>query len=200
MSGSGFVAVWQNTTSGGSNVKARRYDSTGQPLGAEFRVNTYTTGYQQNPVVGADGGGAFVIVWESTLVSNVSGALFAQRYASTGAPMGSDFRVDAAGEFSSRPAIAVNGLGNVVVTWDSGTRVHGRIFCSALAGDFDNSAGIDVADVFYLINHLFAGGPTFAQGSGDVNGDGLVDVADVFYLINYLFAGGPGPACKPHPV
>ncbi|HKC24099.1 MAG TPA: dockerin type I domain-containing protein [Thermoanaerobaculia bacterium] len=94
----------------------------------------------------------------------------------------------------------MNGLGNVVVTWDTGSDVHGRIFCSALAGDFDNSAGIDVADVFYLINHLFAGGPTFAQGSGDVNGDGLVDVADVFYLINYLFAGGPGPACKPHPV
>jgi hypothetical protein len=52
---------------------------------------------------------------------------------------------------------------------------------------------VDLNDVFYLINSLFAGGPP-PVCSGDVNGDGHVDVEDVFYLINYLFAGGPPPA------
>lgn len=49
-----------------------------------------------------------------------------------------------------------------------------------------------MADIFYLINDLFAGAPT-SVGSGDANGDGVVNVLDIFYLINYLFAGGPAP-------
>jgi hypothetical protein len=193
VSAGGFVAVWQNTANGESNVKARLYDSAGTPQGAEFRVNTYTTGYQQNPAVGSDGGGNFVVVWESTLVSSFEGAAFAQRYTSAGAPLGSEFRVAAVSEFAGHPAVAVNGLGNFVVTW---TGVRGRLFCAALAGDVDNNASIDVADIFYLINRLFAGGPPLALGSGDANGDRSVDVNDIFFLINYLFAGGPGPACK----
>jgi hypothetical protein len=61
-----------------------------------------------------------------------------------------------------------------------------------LVGDVNGDSKVDVADVFYLINHLFAGGQG-PVGSGDVNGDGVVNVADVFYLVNYLFAGGPAP-------
>jgi hypothetical protein len=200
----GFVAVWQNVVTGGSNVKARLYDSAGAPQTAEFRVNTYTTGYQHHAAVGMDGGGGFVVVWESGLIVNGSGGIQAQRYTSAGAPLGTEFRVQTTNQEGNFPAIAVNGLGNFVVTYDgfdgNAVGVSGRFFCAALAGDVDNNSSIDVADVFYLINRLFAGGPPVAPGSGDVNGDGLVDVADVFYLINYLFAGGPGPACKPPPV
>jgi Dockerin type I domain/Metallo-peptidase family M12B Reprolysin-like len=60
------------------------------------------------------------------------------------------------------------------------------------AGDANGDGTVSVADVFYLINNLFAGGPS-PVGSGDANGDGSVSVADVFYLINYLFSGGPAP-------
>ena len=58
--------------------------------------------------------------------------------------------------------------------------------------DANGDGQTTVADVFYLINNLFAGGPP-AVGSGDANGDGQTTVADIFYLINYLFAGGPPP-------
>jgi hypothetical protein len=61
-----------------------------------------------------------------------------------------------------------------------------------LKGDVNADDKRDVADVFYMINALFAGGPQ-PVCSGDVNNDGKLDVADVFYLINYLFAGGPAP-------
>jgi hypothetical protein len=61
-----------------------------------------------------------------------------------------------------------------------------------VTGDLNGSCAVDVADVFYLIDALFAGGPA-PRGSGDVDGSGAVDVADVFYLINFLFAGGPPP-------
>jgi hypothetical protein len=56
----------------------------------------------------------------------------------------------------------------------------------------NKNGAVDVADVFYLINNLFAGGPP-PVCSGDVNADGTTDIGDVFYLINYLFAGGPAP-------
>ena len=59
-------------------------------------------------------------------------------------------------------------------------------------GDGNGDGNVDVLDVFYLINHLFAGGPA-PLAPADANGDGNVDVLDVFYLINHLFAGGPTP-------
>jgi hypothetical protein len=59
-------------------------------------------------------------------------------------------------------------------------------------GDVTGDGNVNVADVFYLINYLFAGG-TVPVGEADVNGDGAVGVADVFYLINFLFAGGAAP-------
>jgi predicted outer membrane repeat protein len=59
-------------------------------------------------------------------------------------------------------------------------------------GDANGDGTVDLADVFYVINFLFAGGPV-PLGRANVNGGSVIDVADVFYLINYLFAGGPAP-------
>lgn len=63
---------------------------------------------------------------------------------------------------------------------------------STLVADGNGDGVTDVADVIYLIQYLFAGGPA-PLGDADGNGDGAVNVADVFYLINYLFGGGPPP-------
>ncbi len=65
-------------------------------------------------------------------------------------------------------------------------------FRGGVIGDADGSGVVDVSDVFYLINYLFAGGP-LPIGPVDVDDNAAVDVADVFYLINHLFAGGPAP-------
>ncbi len=59
-------------------------------------------------------------------------------------------------------------------------------------GDADGNGVVNVADVFYLINFLFAGGPV-PIGESDADADAAVSVTDVFYLINHLFAGGPAP-------
>ena len=59
-------------------------------------------------------------------------------------------------------------------------------------GDANGDGVVDLADVFYVINFLFANGPA-PLGRANVNGGSVIDVADVFYLINFLFAGGPAP-------
>lgn len=63
-----------------------------------------------------------------------------------------------------------------------------------IAGDANGDSVVNVADVVYEINYLFADGPLpIFYECGDPNVDCKIDVADVVYLINYLFIGGPDP-------
>ena len=67
---------------------------------------------------------------------------------------------------------------------------------SFVHGDANGDVLVDIADVSYLINYLFIGGPApDPLAAGDANCDQVVDIADVSYLINYLFIGGPTPSC-----
>src|SRR6185295_3491360 len=61
-----FVVVWSDSTGDGSDyaVRGRRFTSAGTPRGADFVVNTYTTGAQQDAWVSADPAGNFVVTWE----------------------------------------------------------------------------------------------------------------------------------------
>ncbi|MFQ5608350.1 MAG: hypothetical protein ACE5GA_10415, partial [Candidatus Zixiibacteriota bacterium] len=70
--------------------------------------------------------------------------------------------------------------------------------CCAVAGDANNSGGVNIADVTYLIARIFAGGaaPPCCQ-EGDANGSGGINIADVTFLIARIFAGGAAPICGP---
>ncbi len=74
----------------------------------------------------------------------------------------------------------------------SGFKSGGFTYSNFPNGDANGDGAVTVADIFYLINTLFTGGPS-AVGPADVNGDGQVTVTDIFYLINYLFSNGPAP-------
>jgi hypothetical protein len=64
-------------------------------------------------------------------------------------------------------------------------------------GDANGDGGLNAADVVYLINYLFIGGPPpVPMVVGDVNCDGVINAADVVYLTNYLYISGPKP-CSP---
>jgi hypothetical protein len=65
-----------------------------------------------------------------------------------------------------------------------------------IRGDVNGDGVIDIADVVYLLNWVFFGGPEPAPlWVGDVNCDGVVDIEDVIYLVNYIFISGPLPSC-----
>ncbi|MFH1688321.1 MAG: M6 family metalloprotease domain-containing protein [bacterium] len=69
---------------------------------------------------------------------------------------------------------------------------------SSLCGDANGDAiGPDIADLVYLVNYMFNGGPTPPNlNAVDVNGDGMgPDIADLVYLVNYMFNGGPALNC-----
>ena len=118
-----FVVVWNSQGQDGSNlgVFGQRVASSGVPLGPEFRVNTYTTAYQDSPSVATDAAGNFVVAWaNSGGYGGVPSDLFGQRYASDGTPLGSEFRVNTfTTSAQNRPAVAAHAAGNFVIVWDS---------------------------------------------------------------------------------
>ena len=117
-----FVVVWASAGQDGSSygVFGQRYASSGAPLGAEFRVNDYTTGGQTSPEVRSDGAGSFVVVWEGAAQDGAGYGVFAQRYDAAGAPVGPEFRVNGyTTSDQARPSLALDSAGNFVVVWQS---------------------------------------------------------------------------------
>ncbi|MCK4858038.1 MAG: dockerin type I repeat-containing protein, partial [candidate division Zixibacteria bacterium] len=67
------------------------------------------------------------------------------------------------------------------------------------SGDANGDGYINIADVVFLIDYIFNGGPApVPMEVGDVDCDGAVNIADVTYLVAYIFAGGP-PPCVHYP-
>ena len=61
-------------------------------------------------------------------------------------------------------------------------------------GDLNQSGGVSLSDVVYLVQYLFAGGPApFSPANADVDCSGKVRINDCVYLINYIFLGGSSP-------
>ena len=116
----GFVVVWRSFGQDGSSNGnfGQRFASSGAPLGPEFRVNTFTTGYQAYPSVGSDASGNFVVAWNSFAQDGSGFGIFGQRYTASGAPLGPEFRVNTfVTGYQTYPVAASDALGNFVVAW-----------------------------------------------------------------------------------
>lgn len=69
-----------------------------------------------------------------------------------------------------------------------------------LCGDMDYSGNVDIDDVVFIINYMFAGGPAPDPFEvGNVNCLDAVDMDDIVFIINYMFAGGSVP-CEDCPL
>jgi hypothetical protein len=72
------------------------------------------------------------------------------------------------------------------------------VCCVGIRGNVDGDPGdnINVADLTYLVDYLFRGGPPPpCTEEGNVDGDPgeNINIADLTYLVDYLFRGGPPP-------
>ena len=117
-----FVIVWEsNGQTGTYETFARRYNYSGQPLGAEFQVNTSTYGSQGFTRIAMNDSGAFVVVWRSTHGLDGDGhGVFGQLYDSLGNPDGPEFRINSTtiGD-QTHPDVAMDADGNFIVIWVS---------------------------------------------------------------------------------
>jgi hypothetical protein len=197
--GSGnFIVAWQSYTQDGSSwgTFGQRYTASGEPLGSEFGVNTYTTGSQAAPFVAADSAGNFVVVWQGNGQDGASYGVFGQRYASTGASLGPEFRVNTHTTGSQRdPAIASDPLGNFVVLWE-GDAQDGSSF--GVFGQRFASTGAPLG-VEFRVNSFttsYQGNPAVASSaSGDfvVVWESLTQDGSLYGVFGQRFAGAGLP-------
>ena len=93
------------------------------PVGAEFQVNTYTTGTQNDSNVAGSLGCDFVVAWRSDGSSGSDSdarSVQAQRVTPSGLLIGNEFQVNSYTTQSQRtPNVGIAANGDFVVVWSS---------------------------------------------------------------------------------
>jgi hypothetical protein len=171
-----FVVVWHSLSSpgtdSGSSIQGQRYASNGSESGAQFQVNTFTTGLQTAPDVAIDPEGDFVVVWAdySSSVGEVKG----QRYASDGSTQGGEFQINSyTPQMQITPSVAMAEDGNFVVVWASGvvTETNGDGM-NVRGRRFDSNGSPQDAD--FLVNTYTTLRQWFPVVAADPDGDFVV--------------------------
>src|SRR5712692_3772433 len=102
----------------GLGIYAQRYNSSGNGLGGEFRVNTTTAGDQVNPSVAVDAGGSIYITWSSNGQDGSGWGVYGQQFQPSGTPDDGEFRINVttAGD-QHYASVGISPLGQMVVVW-----------------------------------------------------------------------------------
>jgi hypothetical protein len=174
--GGGFVVAWAQDDppyDGTAEIFARRYDAAGDPLGPEFRVNSYIPGNQLRPRIAHEPGGGFAIVWQSR--GDGSGtSIMARRFDATGAALGLQFQVNTieAGN-QLRSGIGFDAQGDFVIAWESwapygGDTSEGSVQAQRFAAD-GTRAGVQ-----FQVNETTAGEQGFPAVAVEPDGHFVV--------------------------
>ena len=152
----GFVVVWESDGQDGdlNGIHGQRYDANGNTVGAEFGVNTTTTGAQEDVSISALSDGGFVVVWAGNGAGDAQG-IFGQRYDANGNQAGSEFGINSTVSDSQDNAeVAALEGGGFVVVWSgpdgSGYGVSGQRYDAngnTVGGEFQvNTTTTDYQD------------------------------------------------------
>jgi hypothetical protein len=150
-----FVVVWCDPVGDDSGIFARRYDTSGNPVGPQFRVNTVTTGEPQRPAVAGAADGSFVVVWERYGLGAEAGG-FMRRYDSSGNPVGDPSPIGTGRK--SRLSVAMSPSGQFVVAWEDQENNDG------IKGQLYDVSGSPVGVEFGVNTDSAANSPSVAMG------------------------------------
>lgn len=188
----GFVIVWADEDGhdgDGSGVFGQMFSASGNTVGDEFQINSFTERNQQSPDIGGLQNGGFVVVWDgvdaSVIENNGGNNVFAQLYDETGAAVGDEFRVNSfADAVQSSSTVAVLNDGSFVVVWtvwpdhsDNGAGVYGQRYTedgSPIGAEFQVNTLATASTAPPAIDALLDGGfvvswRTEADSEGDLN-------------------------------
>jgi len=148
-----FVIAWEAIDPAGGDdasldIYAQVFDSLGDTIADEFRVNTEMLRDQVTPQAAMDADGDFVIVWVGGGIPGSGSDVFGQRFNELGAAQGLEFRVN-----NTTMASQVNGVvamdadGNFLVAWQS---VHQDGFSEGIVGREYDANGGTLVDEFIV--------------------------------------------------
>ena len=207
-----FVVAWASFAASpgddtdGRAVVARRFDSSGSPIGVDFQVNTYTSADQTVPDVAPLAGGEFMVSWLSygSVDDNDGSSVQAAHFDGDGAPVGEQFLVNAmttGGQLA--PRLAGDGDRRFIVVWQSfpaaipdtdGSSidarrfkfvdVEGRVFLDADLDGIQDDGEAGVADVWVALYDA-AGGTLLDSMQTDADGAYLFEDRDGEYFLEF---------------
>jgi hypothetical protein len=192
LSGGGFVVTWESDGQdlSGSGVYGQVFGSTGNKVGGEFGVNTYTTNDQWSPSAAGLSGGGFVVTWASLGQDPSAPDVYGQVFDSTGKKAGSEFKVNTFtldGQIS--PSAAGLSGGGFVVTWASYDQdgsdwgVYGQVFGSTgnkVGNEFKVNTYTRNDQWFHSVAGLSEGGFVVTWGSDGQDGSNYGAYGQVF--------------------
>ena len=145
-----FVVTWQSSDSGDGAagcVRARIFNADGNAAGADFILNSTTTGDQLSPAMTALPDGHFVVTWQSNDGGDgSSGCIRARLFSADGSAVGTDFIVNSTGTSTqANPTATALPDGHFLVAWESSDNGDGSNTCiRARLFDANGSAvGVD---------------------------------------------------------
>ncbi len=123
LSDGGFIIAWQSLAQGPgyqAGMYIRRFDSDGNPTGAEEKVTSFFDKKQRDVTVTAKPDGGYVVVWETEDLDGSGLGIFGQNYGADGAKTGAVFAVNSftTGDQRHSDVVALSN-GGFVVTWES---------------------------------------------------------------------------------
>ncbi|MBN1348767.1 T9SS type A sorting domain-containing protein [candidate division KSB1 bacterium] len=159
-----FVICWQSLSADRSNwsIMGQLFDASGNKKGNEFRINTYSDNWQNNPDAAAMQNGGFVLCWESLGQDGSDSGIFVQLFDASGNRKGQEFQVNSyIDNFQERPVVAPLMDGGFVIVWisydqdGSGYGIFGQIFNAS-----GNKRGVEFQANTYTKEYQFF--PTIA--------------------------------------
>ena len=156
----GNFLILFDSTNAGLDIFAQMYTNLGAQMTSIFSVSNDNLGRRQFlPAAAFDNAGNFIIAWVDE--REVNYAVYAQRYNSTGAPVGANFRVtdDIGGMAKSFPKVATDKTNNFIIAWldDRNSNRKTDIYAqrydsngSAMGGNFKIN-NVDTLDDYYKI-------------------------------------------------
>jgi len=145
-----FFAVWRRRESNDSmGIRGRAYDTSGNPAGDEFTVNTETNDRQSAPSVATDRLGNHVAVWESDGQDGSKEGVFAQRFRINLAQ--SEFcgdPVGPAGSPAGEPREYLVNTSDALVVMQVAVGIAG---CEPCVCDVDSSGAVRVTDALIVL-------------------------------------------------
>lgn len=123
-----FIVVWEEFQVPGlpdqsrTGINAQIRDINGDPVGAQFQVNSTFEDDQRSPDIAIAPGGNFLVVWhgdDGDMAPDL-GNIYAQRFGTNGQPVGDEIMVNSytTGD-QVFPRVASDSNGNFVIVWES---------------------------------------------------------------------------------
>ena len=196
------IVVWQSEAQDGDfeGIYAQRFSANGQPVGSEFRVNSFTRSAQRFPEVAMDQDGNFAVTWQSffpEVIGNVVPIwdVMTRLFRADGTPVANEVMANQERRFEQvGPGITFAPNGTLLIGWGSSYETDPGSYLDAYARRYAASPGQEpcaVASSRLLcdtgrtggtpeLDTAFGGRPGEVTLLGDWDGDGRDDVCAWF--------------------